>query len=72
MKLGYIGIDQYNNHYHISKYPRKELLEQLGMKHAEKMYHDTVNGKARHSGYIISGMWIDVYEVHSWDSKGKN
>jgi len=65
MKAGYIGIDQYNTTYFIKKYPRKELLEKLGYKHAEKMYvDDTKTGKARHCGYVIGGLWISVYEVH--------
>ena len=66
MKLGYMGIDQYGHHYHIDKHPRKELCEQVGVKHADKMYVDnTKTGKARHCGYIVAGYWIDIYEVHS-------
>jgi len=66
MKLGYLGIDQHGTHYHIKKHPRKELLEQLGCTHADKMYCDTTSGKAREKGYVIKGLWIDVYQVHTW------
>uniref|UniRef100_A0A6M3LPS6 Uncharacterized protein n=1 Tax=viral metagenome TaxID=1070528 RepID=A0A6M3LPS6_9ZZZZ len=68
MKLGYLGIDQYGQHYKIDNHPRQELCDQLGKKHADKMYVDnTKTGQTRHCGYIIGGLWIDVYEVHSWN-----
>lgn len=66
MKIGYIGISQYGDRYTIQKYPRKELLAQLGATHAEKMYVDTKSGKTKHTGYVINGHWIEVYEVHEW------
>jgi hypothetical protein len=69
MKLGYLGIDQYGQRYKINKHPRKELLEQLGRKHAVKMYCDTKKGITKHTGYIISGNWITIYEVHEWKRK---
>jgi len=73
MKLGYLGIDQHGQHYKMKEYPRKELLEQLGRKHADKMYVDKVTtGKSEHIGYVIGGLWITVYEVHDWDRIGKN
>jgi len=66
MKLGYLGIDQYGNNYHLDKYPRKELMEYLGYKSAQKMYTDLKDGGSRHSGYVIGPHWIRVLEVHSW------
>ncbi len=66
MKLGYLGIDQYGQHYNIKAHPRKELPGQLGLKHADKMYCETTDGKIRDKGYIIGGLWIDIHEVHSW------
>lgn len=66
MKLGYLGIDQHGQHYKIDRHPRKELLEQLGRSHASKMYCDTTDGKVREKGYIIAGLWIEIYQVHSW------
>lgn len=64
--LGYLAIDQYGQHFNIKKSPRKELLEQLGATHAEKMYVDTKNGEAKHIGYIINGLWLTVYTVSDW------
>lgn len=69
MKLGYIGIDQYGQHYTLKKHPRKELMEQLGCKHASKMYVDTKSGETRVKGYVIAKHWIDVYEIHEWKPK---
>ena len=66
MKIGYLGIDQYGDRYKMDKYPRKELLIQLGRKRASKMYRDFKDGKSKQVGYIIAGRWIDVYEVHDW------
>jgi hypothetical protein len=63
-RLGYLGIDQYGQHYKIDKYPRKELLEKLGGTQAAKVYCDTRDGKTRHVGYVIRGLWIDIYQVH--------
>lgn len=64
--VGYLGIDQYGGKYIIKKYPRKELLEQLGRKHADKIYIDNVKtGKPMHCGYYIAGLWIDVYKVRA-------
>lgn len=67
--LGYLGIDQYGQHYAIDKHPRKELLDKLGRKHASKMYVDLKNGGSRHTGYVIAGLWIRVLEVHAWNNK---
>ena len=66
MKLGYLGIDQYGDKYTIKEHPRKELLEKLCTTHADKMYVDLKGGGSRHTGYVIAGRWISVYEVHSW------
>jgi len=66
--LGYLGIDQNGQHYIIKKYPRKELLNKLGRKHANKMFCDTKSGKTKHKGYIIAGLWIEVFTVCEWKS----
>ena len=70
MKLGYIGLDQYGGTYHIEKHPRKELMEQIGINHVNKMYVDLKSGGSRHSGYVIGALWITVHEVHTWNRKG--
>ena len=72
MKLGYLGTDQYGQTFTISEYPRKELMEQLGYKSANKMYVDLKDGGTRHTGYVIGGHWINVYEVHSWNTVEPN
>ena len=71
VQLGYLGIDQYGNHYKIDKHPRKELLEELGRKHARKMYVDLKQGGSRHVGYVIAGHWIEVYRICQWKRNGR-
>lgn len=70
MKLGYMAQDQYGKFYHLdTNHPRKELLEMFGRKHADKMYVDTKDGKSKHVGYIIGGLWLSVYEVHEFTGR---
>jgi len=65
--LGYIGIDQHGQTYQIGDNPpRKWLLNHLDRQHAGKMYIDRKDGKSYHIGYIIAGLWIQVYEIHDW------
>lgn len=61
--MRYIGIDQYGQSYKLySDFPRKELMEILCYKRAQKMYCDTKNG-SMHTGYVIGGLWIRLYKV---------
>ena len=62
----FIGINQCGDCFRIRKYPRKELLEQLGYKHADKMYRDTKNKKSVHIGYVIGQHWIEVFKLSNW------
>lgn len=62
MSKMYMAIDQYGTTYHGLKHPRKDLLERLGYASAKKMYVDK-DGKTYHTGYVIGGAWLDVYEV---------
>ena len=65
--IGYMGIDQYGKTYHIgNNHPRKWLLNHLYRKHCSKMYCDTTNGKIKHIGYVIAGLWINIYRVEEW------
>ena len=65
-----IGIDQHGQHYDdLGKYPRKVLLEKLCCGHADKMYCNTKDGKTKHIGYIISGLWITLYNMSEWLGK---
>ncbi len=61
----HMGIDQYGETYHGLTYPRKDLLKMFDRKHADKMYRDTTEG-TRHTGYIIAGRWIELFEVKPW------
>ena len=66
----YMGVDQYGQYYHGLQHPRKDLLDRLGRKHADKMYRETQDGESRHVGYVIAGCWIDVFEVIPWKGAG--
>jgi hypothetical protein len=59
----YMAIDQYGNTFHGLTHPRKDLMAKLYVKHAEKMYQDKLDGSTVHTGYIIAGLWLAVYEV---------
>jgi len=65
-QIGFLGLDQYGNKYILQKYPRKELMEKLGYRSANKMYVDTKNGKVRHEGYVIGPYWINIFRVCEW------
>lgn len=66
--IGHIAIDQHGHTYHIGNNPpRKELLKQLGRSRAEKMYRNTNTGKTRHVGYIIDGLWLEVFVISTWN-----
>jgi hypothetical protein len=63
-----LGIDQHGQHYdNLGKHPRKELLERLYAKSAEKMYIDKSDGSIKHVGYIIAGLWITLYYIEAWE-----
>ena len=55
-----MAIDQFGQTFHgLGQYPRKALMERLGAKHCSKMYI----GDGVHIGYVIAGLWLNVYEV---------
>lgn len=60
--LGFLGVDQHGRTYKIGRYPRKELLEELGRSRADKMGPD---GPV-HKGYVIGDLWISVYRICLW------
>ena len=64
--VGYMAVDQYGQSFHGLQNPRADLLKRLGRKHASKMYRDTKDGRTRHVGYIIAGLWLEVYRVSTW------
>ena len=57
-----VGIDQFGERFYFRQYPRKEMMEELGCKHASKMYADW-DGESHHIGYVINGHWIRVYRL---------
>ena len=59
----YMAIDQWGQTFHGLQHPRKDLMEQLSMKSANKMYVDGVDGKVYHIGYVVGGHWCRVFEV---------
>ena len=63
-----MAIDQYGQTYHGLKHPRKDLLERLGYRHAEKMYVDKTDGSIAHVGYVIGGLWLRLYKVQPWEA----
>ena len=69
MQVGYLGIDQYGQHYTIKKHPRKELLNRLGRTKASNLYCDTKSGGIRHVGYVIADLWIEIFKIHQWKEK---
>ena len=63
MEKTYMAIDQYGQTYHGLKHPRKELIERIGSKHVDKMYVDGKDGGTYFTGYVIGGLWLNLYEV---------
>lgn len=62
--LTHIAIDQGGRYYPLfSNYPRKELMEKLGRKHANKMYVDSKKGISYHIGYVIAGKWLTIWKT---------
>lgn len=71
-KLGYLGIDQYGNYYHIKKHPRKELVNDHYLTgRIYKMYADGTDGNAKHTGYVIGDVCVSIYQVHEFKSNNK-
>lgn len=61
-----MGVDQYGQTYHgLGKHPRSTLMQRLNRSHVAKMYRDTKDGP-RHVGYILAGLWIEIYDVSPW------
>lgn len=66
MRLRYVGVDDCGRFFPIEEHPRRELCEQLGRKHCERMFVDGPDGRPKHIGYVIGGWWIRVYRVEDW------
>jgi len=63
--MKYMGVDQYGQTYHGLTHPRKDLIDKIGGGAVSKMYRNTENG-AEHIGYVIGGLWIEIFEVKPW------
>lgn len=60
----YIGVDQHGQTYWLGCHPRKELLQRLCRSRAAKMYRDDTSPQGyHHVGYVIAGLWIELFEV---------
>jgi hypothetical protein len=58
-----VAIDQFGRKIWLDgKAPRKELLEKLGARHAEKVYRDSPDGGAKHVGYVVYDRWFELFE----------
>ena len=60
----YLAIDQRNDtqFWLKSEHPRKELLDALGYKHADKIYVDRSDG-TYHIGYIVNRRWFTILGI---------
>lgn len=59
----FMAQDQYGTCYHGLKHPRKDLMSRIGCQHAQRMFVDGKDGQAYHCGYVIKGLWLNVYKV---------
>ena len=64
----YMARDQHGETIHGLVTPRKDLLERLGRKHADKMYVDTKDGRTLHIGYIVGHQWFTIYKVERMEN----
>jgi len=65
----YMAIDQHGTTYHGLVTPRRDLMRRLGRQHVEKMYRDMEDGRTVHCGYIIGGLWLELYRVEPWHGR---
>lgn len=66
--INFMAIDQYGQTYHnLGKHPRKELIERVGGGKVSKMYQDKKDGSTVHTGYVIGGLWLSLYEVKPFE-----
>ena len=65
----YMACDQYGQTFHGLQYPRRDLLKRLDATHADKMYCDGKDGRPKHIGYVIRGLWLRVYTVTDWQGQ---
>jgi hypothetical protein len=59
----FMAVDQYGTTLHGLRHPRKDIMNRMSYKSAQKMYVDTTDGRTLHIGYIVGPHWFTVYEV---------
>ena len=71
-RKGHVGVDQYGQTYWLGRHPRKELLAMLGRSRAAKMYRDDMSPQGcHHVGYVIAGLWIEVFALAPFAEKSQ-
>lgn len=60
----YIAVDQFRRVHPLgrTRHPRAALMQALGRKRAAKMYRDVVGGPPVHTGYIVAGLWCEIFK----------
>jgi hypothetical protein len=66
LKYRFVAFSQYGDTVWIRRHPRKELCEHHGTRSARKIYV----GDGFHTGYIVAGLWYDVFHVAPLFQKG--
>ena len=59
----YMAIDQYGHTYHGLKHPGKIFVKGFVIPMWKKMYQDKKDGTTVFCGYVIGGLWLQLYEV---------
>ena len=57
-----MAVDQNGSTHHALKHPRKDLLERLNARTADRMFIQR-DGRTYHIGYVIGDRWLTLYEV---------
>lgn len=59
----YMAVDQYGRTEHGLIHPRRDLMQRVGVQHAEKIYVDNKVKGRLHVGYVIGQRWFTLYHV---------
>lgn len=68
-RLGYLAVGCCGTKHMLTdpdRSPRIQLLEKCGSTSAKAQYQDRKDGTTILNGYIVSGEWFTIYEVHEW------
>lgn len=65
--MNYLAVNEYGYVIKLlTKYPRKELMDYFGVKHAERIYQNTSEGTKMHVGWIVAKQWWSIYQLCEW------